>query len=145
MAHTAPTAPLVLHHTRIGKGSMKKFRINYQWRSEIFSIIIFHLSIGKAVMNTLRLCKLCKDYLLALASTVNILSFKLLGREGWRLYKEKGETQFSLRKIRKSAFEKSAMIFHIRHLSWLPNWQLKTRRRSNTLKCSQRMGADKIR
>jgi hypothetical protein len=32
------------------------------------------------------------------------------------------------------------MNFHRRHLNWLPNWQLKSRRRSNTLKGSQRMG-----
>jgi hypothetical protein len=29
---------------------------------------------------------------------------------------------------------------HCAHLNWLPNWQLKKRRRSNTLQRSQRMG-----
>jgi hypothetical protein len=36
MAHTAPAAPFVLHRTSIGKGAMKTFRINCQWRSELF-------------------------------------------------------------------------------------------------------------
>jgi hypothetical protein len=32
------------------------------------------------------------------------------------------------------------MNFHHRYLNWLPYWQLETRRCSNTLKGSQRMG-----
>jgi hypothetical protein len=54
MVHTAPAAPFVLHRARIGKGAMKKFEINCQWRSDIFFIFIFHFSIGKAGMNATR-------------------------------------------------------------------------------------------
>jgi hypothetical protein len=38
---------------------MKKFGINFLWRGENFFIVIFHLSIGKAAMNALRLWKDC--------------------------------------------------------------------------------------
>jgi hypothetical protein len=51
MAHTAPAAPFVLHRTSIGKGAMKTFRINCQWRIELFLIVIFHFTIGKATMS----------------------------------------------------------------------------------------------
>jgi hypothetical protein len=36
MAHTAPAAPFVLHHTLIGNGAMKIFGIDSQWRKEPF-------------------------------------------------------------------------------------------------------------
>ncbi len=36
-AHTALTAPLVLHHTRIYKCTMKKFGFNGQMRNKPFS------------------------------------------------------------------------------------------------------------
>jgi hypothetical protein len=49
MAQTAPAAPFVLHRTRLGKGAMK-FGINCTWRTELFLIVIFHFSIGKAAM-----------------------------------------------------------------------------------------------
>ncbi len=44
-AHTAPTAPLVLHRTRIEKYPTKKFIINGQWRNKLFllSSIVFRL------------------------------------------------------------------------------------------------------
>jgi hypothetical protein len=48
MARTDPAAAVILHRTRLGKGSMEKFGIDYQWRSEHFFTVIFHLSIGKA-------------------------------------------------------------------------------------------------
>ncbi len=51
MAPTAPAAAFVLHRTWIGKGTIKKFRIDSQWRSESFLITIFHISIGKAAMD----------------------------------------------------------------------------------------------
>ncbi len=59
-AHTALTAPLVLHHTRIGKCMMKTLEINSQLRTELFLIIILHSSLVKAMVNALRLCKLSK-------------------------------------------------------------------------------------
>jgi hypothetical protein len=38
-AHTAPAAPLVLHHTRIYKRAMKKIIFNGQMRNKHFLIV----------------------------------------------------------------------------------------------------------
>jgi hypothetical protein len=57
-AHTALTAPLVLHHTRIYKGAMQKIIINGQMRSQHFFIVIYHFSLVKAAMNAALVCKL---------------------------------------------------------------------------------------
>jgi hypothetical protein len=57
-AHTALTAPLVLHHTKIHKCSMKKFGFNCQMRNEPFLIFIYHSSLLKGAMNAARVCKL---------------------------------------------------------------------------------------
>jgi hypothetical protein len=57
-AHTALTAPLVLHHTRIYKCAMKKFGFNCQMRSEPFLTVIYHSTLVKGAMNTVRVCKL---------------------------------------------------------------------------------------
>jgi hypothetical protein len=35
MAHTAPAAAFVLHHTKIGKGALKKEGIYSQWTIEL--------------------------------------------------------------------------------------------------------------
>ncbi len=59
LAQVILSAAFVLPHTRIGKGAMKKFGINFLWRVENFLIVIFHLSIGKAAVNALRLWKDC--------------------------------------------------------------------------------------
>jgi hypothetical protein len=58
-AHSALTAPLVLHHTRIYKCAMKKFGFNCQMRNETFLIVIYHSSLVKGAMNAARVCKLC--------------------------------------------------------------------------------------
>ena len=57
-AHTALTAPLVLHHTRIYKWAMKKFGFDSQMRNEPFLIVIYHSSLVKGAMNAARICKL---------------------------------------------------------------------------------------
>jgi hypothetical protein len=57
-AHTALTAPLVLHHTRIYKWDKKKFGFKCQMRNEPFLIVIYHSSLVKGTMNTARVCKL---------------------------------------------------------------------------------------
>ncbi len=57
-AHTALTAPLVLHHTRIYKRAMKKIIFNGQRRNKLFWLI-YHSSLVKGAMNATRLCKLC--------------------------------------------------------------------------------------
>ncbi len=57
-AHTALTAPLVLHHTRIYKCAMKKFGFNEQMRNEPFLIVISNSSLVKGAMNAARVCKL---------------------------------------------------------------------------------------
>jgi hypothetical protein len=58
-AHTALTAPLVLHHTRIYKRAMKKIIVNGQMRNKPFLIVIYRSSLVKAAMNAARVCKIC--------------------------------------------------------------------------------------
>jgi hypothetical protein len=58
--HTALTAPLVLHRTRIGKYAMKKLCINGQWRNKLILIVISRFSLVNAAMNAPRVCKLRK-------------------------------------------------------------------------------------
>jgi hypothetical protein len=41
-AHSALTAPLVLHHIRIYKCAMKKSGFNSQMRNEPYLIVIYH-------------------------------------------------------------------------------------------------------
>jgi hypothetical protein len=55
-AHTAPTAPLVSHHKRIEKCTMKKFGINGQLRNNFFLIVIHLSSLVKATMNAPHIC-----------------------------------------------------------------------------------------
>jgi hypothetical protein len=50
-AHSAVTAPLVLHHTRIYKCTMKKFGFNCQMRNEPFLIVIYHSLLVKGAMS----------------------------------------------------------------------------------------------
>jgi hypothetical protein len=57
-AHSALTAPLVLHHTRIYNCAMKKFGFNCQMRNEPFLIVIYNSSLVKGAMNAARVCKL---------------------------------------------------------------------------------------
>jgi hypothetical protein len=57
-AHTALTAPLVLHHTRIHKRTMKKTIIKGQMRNKHFLIEIYYSSLVKAAMNAACVCKL---------------------------------------------------------------------------------------
>jgi hypothetical protein len=56
--HTALTAPLVLHHTRIYKSTVKKIIINGQMRNKHYLIVIYHSSLVKAAMNAVHICKL---------------------------------------------------------------------------------------
>jgi hypothetical protein len=60
-AHSALTAPLVLHRTRIYKRTMKKIIFNGQRWNKHFLIVIYHSSLVKAAMNAARLCKLRND------------------------------------------------------------------------------------
>jgi hypothetical protein len=57
-AHSALTAPLVLHHTSIYKCAMKKFGFYCQMRNEPFFIVIYHSSLVKGAMNAAHVCKL---------------------------------------------------------------------------------------
>ncbi len=57
-AHSALSAPLVLHNTRNYKCAMKKITYNGQRRNEHFLIVIYHSSLVKGAMNAARLCKL---------------------------------------------------------------------------------------
>jgi hypothetical protein len=56
--HSALTAPLVFHHTRIYKCAVKKIIYNGQMRNEHFLIVIYHSSLVKGAMNAARICKL---------------------------------------------------------------------------------------
>jgi hypothetical protein len=57
-AHSALTAPLVLHHTGIYKRAMKKIIFYGQRRNKHFLIVIYHSSLEKGAMNAARVCKL---------------------------------------------------------------------------------------
>jgi hypothetical protein len=57
-AHSALSALLVLHHTRIYKRAMKKIIFNGQRRNKHFLIVIYHSSLAKGAMNAACLCKL---------------------------------------------------------------------------------------
>jgi hypothetical protein len=57
-AHTALTAPLALHRTRLDYCAMKKFCINGQLCNKLFLIVIQRFSLVKAAMNALRICKM---------------------------------------------------------------------------------------
>jgi hypothetical protein len=57
-AHTALTAPLVLHCTRLDKCAMNKFGIKGQLRNKLFLIVIHRFSLVKAAMNALCICKM---------------------------------------------------------------------------------------
>jgi hypothetical protein len=50
-AHTALTAPLVLHRTRLDKCPMKKFGLNGQLRNKLFLNVIHRFSLVKAPLN----------------------------------------------------------------------------------------------
>ncbi len=58
-AHTAPTAPLVLHRTGIGKCAMKNSESIASCRINFFFIVVHRFSLLKAVMNAPCTCKLC--------------------------------------------------------------------------------------
>jgi hypothetical protein len=58
-AHTALTAPLVLHHTWIYKCAMKKIIINGQMPNKPFLFVIYRSSLVKVTVNAARVCKLC--------------------------------------------------------------------------------------
>jgi hypothetical protein len=59
-AHTSPTAPLVLHRSRIGKCALKI-------AGKLVLIIVHRFSLLKAAMNAPHLCKLRKECLPAFA------------------------------------------------------------------------------
>jgi hypothetical protein len=112
-AHTAPTALLVLHRTKIGKCAIKIFGINCQLWNKLFH----RHSLVKAAMNDQHLCKLRKECLTGICHGAMVLTK--------RLY-------FLI-------FQLSKAGYCTQHNS-LPNWQLKNKRRSNILHGSQRMG-----
>ncbi len=61
MAHTPPTATLVLHRTRISKCAMKKSCINGQLRDKLFwSLNFFIFQLSKAGQRPLHTCQLQK-------------------------------------------------------------------------------------
>ncbi len=116
-AHTALTAPLVLHHTRIYKRAMKKIIFNGQMQNKHFLIVIYHSSLVKGAMNAARICKL--------RNGVKKMPQFLLFFNGQR-------------------WTKCAVNILRSYLNWWHNWLLKNRRRSHTLKGSHSMGDGRI-
>jgi len=114
-AHTAPTAPLFLHHTRIDKYAIEKVGINGQWRNKLFFIVIHRFSLVKAAMNNPGLCKSRINCLTGFDQCAKVLSK--------RIYDSK------------LGNEKNIGCLIVNY---------KTRRRSDTLKGSQRMGEGRI-
>ena len=104
---------LLLHNTRIYKCAMKKTTYNGQRRNKHFLIVIYHSSLVKGAMNAARLCKLRNG---VKKKRLNFFSFQ------WE----------KVDQVR-SEYLRS-------YLNWLHNWQLKSTRRSHTLKGSQSMG-----
>ncbi len=94
-AHTAPTAPLVLHRIRIHECAMKKFGINGQMRDKLFMIIIFRFSLVKAAMAAACVCKLSNGvnlnfffFQLPIGRTKTIAHFSFAERSSfWSLYR----------------------------------------------------------
>ncbi len=116
-AHSALTAPLVLHHTRIYKCSLKKIIYNGQMRNEHFFIVIYHSSLVKGAMNAASVCKLRSG----VKKNASIASF------------------FNGRR-----WTKCAVNIRRSYLNWWHNWQLKSSRRSHTSKGSHSMGDGRI-
>ena len=115
-SHSALTAPLVLHHTRIYKFAMKKIIFNGQMQNEFFFIVIYHSSLVKGAMNAARLCKL---------------------RNGVK--KHLNFFYFQWKKVNQVHSE------YLRsYLNWPHNWQLKSTRRSHTLKGSHEIRDGRI-
>ncbi len=115
--HSALTAPLVLHHTRIYKCAMKNFVFNCQMRNEHFLIVIYHYLLVKGAMNAARVCKMRNG---VRKKPLNFFCFQ------WP----------KMDQVR-SEYLRS-------YLNWLHKWQLKNRRRSHTLKGSHSMGDERI-
>ncbi len=114
-AHSALTAPLVLHHTRIYKCAMKKFGFNSHMRNEPFLIVIYHSSLVKGAM------------LRAFVNCTMVLKKRL------------SFFYFQWPKVDQMCNE------YLRsYLNWWHNWQLKNRRRSHSLKGSHSMGDGRI-
>ncbi len=120
--HTALTAPLVLHHTRIYKCAMKKLGFNGR-------IVIYHSSLVKGAMNAARVCKLRNSvkkrlnfffFSQAKGGTKTIAYLTLSIAEGsnfWSLNRLIYDCKLQ---------NERATLWH--------NWQLKNWRRSHTLK-----------
>jgi hypothetical protein len=112
-AHTALTAPLVLHYTRIYKCDMKKIIINGQIRNKPFFIVIYYSSLVKATMNAACVCKMHNG----VSKTPSMSSFSTV---------------------------KGGMNIFRRYLNCSTIVNGKTRKHTNTLKGSQRMGGGRI-
>jgi hypothetical protein len=72
-AHNAPTAPLVLHHTRTDKCAIKKNCINGHLRNKLYFDFHLSFSLVKIIMNAPRICKLPND----LKKIASISSFSI--------------------------------------------------------------------
>jgi hypothetical protein len=99
-AHTALTAPLVLHRT------MKKLYINGQWRKKLFLIVIYRFSLVKAAVNAPRVCKFRKNCLTS------------IGKCAMRLSKKKKIGAFMTVYCGMKKKIPSALRIHPSHLNW---------------------------
>jgi hypothetical protein len=105
-----------------GKGALKNFEIGSQRRSEIlnFVIAIFYLAIGKAATKAPHRWKLRENCLTRIGYAAMVYSIACLGElkggDGLGCLLQKSYRPCS-------AFVKSALNFHLRHLYWFPNCQ----------------------
>jgi hypothetical protein len=116
-AHTALTAPLVLHRIRIYKCAMKKIIFTGQMRNELFLLSSIILHWEKALWRLLAFVNCA----MVLRKRLNFFFF--LNGQRWT---------------------KCAMNILRSYLNWWHNWQLKNRRHNHTLKGSHSIGDGKI-
>ncbi len=109
-AHSSLTAPLVLHHTRIYKCTMKKYGFNSQMRNEPFLIVIYHSSLALWMLRAFVNCAM------VLKKRLNFFCFQ------WP----------KVDQVRNEYLRS--------YLNWWHNWQSKNRRCSHSLKGSHSMG-----
>ncbi len=150
---TTLTAPLVLHYTRIDKCAMKtsvsmaNCRINFFWSSSF----VFHLQkpiwklsafINCAMVLTKRLYFFF--FSTAKGGTKTIAQCTLVSCGGVEFLKLIYRRIYNRKSQNKKNQSKCAINIHRRHLCCCIIGYLKTSRRSNTLKGSQRMGGGLI-
>ncbi len=139
-ACTALTAPLVLHRTRLDKCAMKKFGISDQLRNKLFWFSKPLWMLCAFVKCAMVLAKR-PQFLLFLNSKGGTKTIAHLSiAEGWRFWsldrRLRNEKKKHLIQVRNEYSPQLSKLLY--------NCKLKNKKRSNTLKGSQRMGVGRI-